>query len=628
MNSVGPRFVITFLYLILFQSSYADIIKLSQARSEYLIGKQVDYFVDSSAQYAFADLHQMKFRPSKNLVLGGGFSHANYWIRFKVEPQRGNDKQWLLACNNFFLDSLTMYYIADDGQYKSKTSGLSIMQSQREIHGTSLALSLPSSAFNDYIYLKASSNDFINIPLRLVTKEAYFKNELHQHIVSGFFVGVLALFLIYTMILFVRKKYEKTLLFLAAYTFVSLLMGLEFEGINHLYLWPEYLFIYQWSSSLILDAILLTMIPFVYLILDIRNLFPRLKYFFIGLYVLVIFKIASIAFVDRLTMTFINQFPSGALLIFFVLGIIVWRKGNKNGLLFSVGWGVYFLSMMPYLLKNTGDLDSTIFTENSPLFGTVVEIICLSIAAMRLVHQIEEKNAVKDKFFSIIAHDLKNPLSAFGSITQSLLDSHREIKPAEMEYFLRKLTKSSGEMNNLLKNLLEWAMTQSGGLSYNPGQHAVKELVEEILQPMELNAEVKKITIDHSELGENNVYADKAMVLTILRNLVSNAIKFTPTGGHIFITSERKENRLHIQVGDNGVGIAREAQNRLFKLGSLPAENAHAEAGTGLGLALCKELIEKNDGSIWVISEPGQGSTFIFTLPLTDAEAEVSRKTA
>ena len=381
-----------FLFMIPIYRINGQVLKISKDQSSYNINELIEIYEDTTKTLELSDVLKLPFEKTKTIIPGGGgYSKSNFWIRVRIHKSDDDFRRWLLVSDNFFLDSITMYYRDKSDGYVSKTTGLSIKQSQREVQSTDLALSIPNSAFDDFIYLKVNSNDFANIPLRVSTAEVQSKYELKQFVVISVFSGVLLLFLVFTTIIFFKRK-EPIFAFLSTYILASWVMGLEYEGIAVLYFWPESDFMHQWSSALVLDAILITMIPYVYNILDIKKIAPNLKWLFYAIYLFVFCKLIAIAFVDRLTMTMLNQIPTTVLLIFMILGLVAWRKGNKNGLIYSTGWILYLISMIPFYLMNRGELEPSLFTQNSPLIGTVVELLCLSIAAMRQVNETEAEN--------------------------------------------------------------------------------------------------------------------------------------------------------------------------------------------------------------------------------------------
>lgn len=226
-------------------------------------------------------------------------------------------------------------------------------------------------------------------------------------------------------------------------------------------------------------------------------------------------------------------------------------------------------------------------------------------------------NNTKDKFFSIIAHDLKSPFQGLMGLSEILLSEYEKLSDEERKNFIGNLGKLSKNTHKLLENLLTWSRIQRGMMSFNPQRIAVhKELLPTIslLKQTALN---KKIDIEYTIDSSFVVTADFEMLSTIIRNLVSNSIKFTQPGGKIYITTVKCKEYLQFIIRDTGVGMGKEIMDKLFDLTSNTSTKGTAnEGGTGLGLILCKEMVEKHGGTISVESEPGKGSTFSFNLCL------------
>jgi PAS domain S-box-containing protein len=228
-----------------------------------------------------------------------------------------------------------------------------------------------------------------------------------------------------------------------------------------------------------------------------------------------------------------------------------------------------------------------------------------------------ELNATKDKFFSIIAHDLKNPFNSILGFSEHIVEKVNEKDYEKIGEFADIVRQSSNRAMDLLMNLMEWAQSQSGRMEYKPEYFEINTIVNEAILLMKGNAEQKSIIMTNKLSSGIQVNADKAMLSTVLRNLISNAIKFTQPNGKITVTSVVKQNELTISVIDTGVGISKERINKLFKISeSYSTKGTQKENGTGLGLILCKEFIEKNNGKIWAESIVGTGTTFYFSLPL------------
>jgi len=227
-----------------------------------------------------------------------------------------------------------------------------------------------------------------------------------------------------------------------------------------------------------------------------------------------------------------------------------------------------------------------------------------------------ELNKTKNKFFSIIAHDLRGPLGSLYNLGEFLWTSHDEFNNKERKKLLETITSNAKQTFNLLDNLLKWASSSSGEIIYKPKKFIINDLIDDNCNIFILKAETKNINLKNSLEEEILIFADYDMINTVVRNLISNAIKFTPEEGKIEIISNSSEEEIVIGVVDNGVGIQPEVLDNLFDLDSkFTSLGTNKEKGSGLGLKLCKEFVEKNGGQLSVESELGKGTTFWISLP-------------
>lgn len=225
-----------------------------------------------------------------------------------------------------------------------------------------------------------------------------------------------------------------------------------------------------------------------------------------------------------------------------------------------------------------------------------------------------ELNFTKDKFVSIIAHDLRNPFVSILGYT-SMLTGNEPVDNADKEIMISQIDKAAHRAYTLLENLLQWGMSQTGKIKMTTEKLSVKFLVLESVNQIRFQAEKKNITVNYLDENEIFILADQPMILTVIRNLLSNAVKFTPSGGSIQIWTEIRKKMAVINISDSGVGLTKEEINYIFSIGR-GKDGTEKEKGSGLGLVLCKEFIERNSGEIFVESEPEKGSIFSFSLPL------------
>jgi len=306
------------------------------------------------------------------------------------------------------------------------------------------------------------------------------------------------------------------------------------------------------------------------------------------------------------------------------LFLSVWDgKGIKAGLYFSlICTLIYF-----YTESIQGNIHWSGFSliwEYSIVCGyfIVFVIIVEKIKEYTLLlssknEELEKANNQKDKFFSIIAHDLRSPFQGFLGITQTMAENADSYSGEELTTVFTNMHQTADNLFNLLRNLLEWAQMQKGAMNFQPKEFSLSDLIGENVQTLKKRGEQKGITIINKVSSEVKTCADERMINSVLLNLISNAIKFTNRNGTVTISSNKtKDQIIEICISDTGIGIPKSSFEKLFNVGEkIRSVGTDGELSTGLGLILCKEFVEKHGGKIWAESEQGIGSSFYFTLP-------------
>ncbi len=250
-----------------------------------------------------------------------------------------------------------------------------------------------------------------------------------------------------------------------------------------------------------------------------------------------------------------------------------------------------------------------------------IELIARTKANLHLADsyiKIKKLNATKDKFFSIIAHDLMSPFNSMLGFSDLLIEDFESYQIQTQKEYIGIINQSIKNTYKLLENLLTWSRLQKDIIDFNPEKINLLLIFKETCELLKQSAENKSIKLTNNISENIFINADKNMISTVLRNIITNAIKFTPKGGKIWIDAKNKQQFIEITTQDSGVGISKEKQSELFKIDqNTSTQGTERETGTGLGLILCKEFTEKHGGKIWVESEEGKGSTFIFTIPKT-----------
>lgn len=245
-----------------------------------------------------------------------------------------------------------------------------------------------------------------------------------------------------------------------------------------------------------------------------------------------------------------------------------------------------------------------------------------NIEIIRQRQELEDLNNLKTKFFSIISHDLREPLLSLKGVLNLLDDDLLDKKEAKS--MIKQLNVQFNVTSNLMDNLLIWAKAQMQGEKLNKGGFNLYDLVNENINLQRTNVIQKQISIDNMLPRDLEIYADKEMIKVVIRNLINNALKFTPAKGNITVNYKLDQRKVKICISDTGIGLSKQELQQIFKRNFFSKTGLNEEKGTGLGLILCQEFIKKNNGTFDVESKKEEGSTFFFTLPLFKQNAAIA----
>jgi PAS domain S-box-containing protein len=310
------------------------------------------------------------------------------------------------------------------------------------------------------------------------------------------------------------------------------------------------------------------------------------------------------------------------------LEIHVWKNPNDRSEMIRILKEKGYCENLEFqLLRKGGECFTGLFSARVISLGGVPHILSVTrdITEMKRAddevrlknEELKKINIEKDKFFSIIAHDLRNPFTAFLGYSEMMVEDLESMTMDEIKGIATNLRNSSANLFSLLENLLEWSKSEQGMIRLNPESSELLPLITESISKIIDSAGAKRISIDYSVDDGISVYVDRHIFQTIIRNLVSNAVKFTTDGGKITIAAiENPDKEVEVSVTDTGIGMSPEIVHNLFRLdGQIDRKGTRGEPSTGLGLILCKGFIEKHGGRIWVESQEGAGSVFYFTIP-------------
>ncbi|MFY0591762.1 7TM diverse intracellular signaling domain-containing protein [Roseivirga sp.] len=472
-----------------------------------------------------------------------------------------------------------------------------------------------------------------------------------RSLLLGLFFGLMLVMALYNLLLYFSLKDKAYLLYVGVVVF-NILTTLATNGLGEEYLWPgrpgldANIYVTFAGISMAFSS------RFAAVFLQLKEKHKRLDRF--------MWSVAGLSlFMTLLTLFFtVNEiigfarwlvlfsFPS-----YILVGFIVYRKGFKPALFYLVAWIPYILGIVIRTLHGAGWLPTNFFTITSIEIGGALEIILLSFALADRIRgmrreiaekelekeqfrtklleeqkvvleqkvdertkELSEANATKDKFFSIIAHDLRSPMIGLQGVGQKLEYFIKKNKQEKLLEMGGQIDQSLDQLNHLLNNLLNWATSQTGGVPHNPDSINITELIEENIELYKSLAESKEVKLIN-EARSLHVYVDSNTTSTIIRNILSNAIKFSPEGGKVTISTDEVDALGQVTIRDEGKGMNQETISKLFDENLQSKLGARGERGFGLGLKLCKEFVDMNSGTITVSSLEGSGTTFTICLP-------------
>ncbi len=592
----------------------------------------------------FDSLHAMR-APSK------GFDNATHWFKVKIDHNTTiND--WLAEIAYPPLDSVELFY-RDSTGWHNQVGGDHYPVSTRTIKHRHITFSLPLARYDTLtLYFKVRSTSSIQVPITFWSKEEFGESQYRIQFMNGIFYGMMLIMIFYNLFLFFSIRDKTTL-----YYVFTLASGTNvisfFQGYGFLYFYGDYIVaeklftIFSGPLFVICSAMLTRSF------LNLKSFSPALDTILKANIIVTIGAVIAIllfpiSFKALHVLTFLN-----CLLILICAGYSFY-KNYRPARYFLLAWVALLLAAALFSLRNLGFIPANWLTDMALYIGGILQTLFISFALgdrinllvrenqevkekeLQLEHiakekleqevkdrteeiqkkneQLEELNQVKDKLFSVVAHDLKGPLNSLKG-TLSILRMGA-LSKEEFDELAKNLDAQLNQTTSFLENLLIWGRTQIQGELFSLEHVHVDELAANTINLLKGEIEQKNIQVSLQAINAPVAYGDKNMILTVIRNLLSNAIKFTDVGGSVQCVIEKNDTYLIISIADSGKGIQPRYLENIFSLKGISTLGTREEKGTGIGLVLCKEFVEQNGGKIWCESTLNKGSTFSFSLPL------------
>ncbi len=617
-----------------------------------LHGRDVLLFQDATARLSLSEVLgsdvQARFVRDPRSTPAFGFTRAAIWVRLDlIARTRG---PWILEVEEPLLHSVE-FFGPVGGEMRRRAAGRLLPIAEREFLHRKLLFSLELGPVPQTYYVRIVSRDNVLVPLRLWPREQFFLEELTEQIVVGLLYGIVFGLVLYNLFLFLSLR-DLNYLYYIVYVLGFALLRSSVDGSAFRYLpdLPPWL---DWRLPLLGGLTAgLGLLLFTHRFLELPTLGRawRYPYFALLFAVLALFAISASELLLPVASRYANLVSALSVLYVLVCAIFRTVTGFRPARYFVLGWLTLIAGVFGGSMVNLGVLPPNALTENLMAFGFVAELLFFSFALadrirllraekeaadarafeaqQRLSEELEtlvrERTrdltatlAAKDRFLSTIAHDLRGPI---GTLATMLEEGVEEGAVVEVS-ILASLRRTARNSFRLLEDLLRWAQSQRGDIVFAPERVGLAGLVAQSVRLLESTAQAKGVDVVVQVPPDLSVFADRDMVSLIVRNLIANAIKFTPRGGHVQVECAPEGDFVRVLVIDDGVGMDGAQLDALFRVDSksLSRPGTDGERGSGLGLILCREFAVRNGDTIGATSIRGQGSRFYFTLPLQAA---------
>ena len=615
----------------------------AHASGQYL-GLSAVYFEDLTRQWRLEDFLDDTKSPSwersNEEILNLGISDAAYWVKTSIKSSIDRDRTLYIEVPFPLLDSIKVYFVKGKMVYKEYETGDILPFQSREIDHRNFVFPFDIGANETIdVYFRMDNQGSTILPMRLWSPKDFAERSGREGFGLGLYYGSIGVLLLYNLFLYTslrKRSYLYYVFYIATYgTFIFSLNGLSFQ-----YIWPQSPELNKFIVLSLIAGASGTLSLFTESFLNLKTRAPWLSYLmrgikywsFLGIFFPFVFSYYT---ATRL----LASLPPIVITAAIISSIQCYRKGFPPARFFFIAFFSFMLGIILYALKAGGILPSNFITEYSMQIGSALEIVLLSLALGDRIHynqsrwrkEIEtlnksliEKEESRTTFFHNTSHELRTPLNGILSFLSLILREQYGGINERVRSQLLKIENLSRSLMNQVNTILDLAKSRSGELKARYSLISLKDLTKEVRYLSEgLLIKKENVTLEINDNWQENdqpvFIGDKEKVTAIVRNLVGNAVKFTPNvpGNNISITLEITTNRaLSIRVRDSGIGIAVEDQSRIFEEFQQVESNSrrHYE-GTGLGLAIVKQICNLLGGDIWLESKLDNGSTFCVTIP-------------
>ncbi len=600
------------------------------------------------------DVLKVPFRPATTKDLNPGFSQVPHWYRLRLQNTSNSPQERLLELAHPNIDEVWFFRQVGRQAYQKTVTGRGFPFSRREVAHRNFVFPLTLPAHTTYTYyFRLQSSSAYYVAAQLYTPLQFLNKERDAQLGYGFYYGLIFVMFFYNLVLWISTRSKSYLYYVLTVFFLHGLFQLSSNGLAYEYLWPNAVWWNNHCLGFFLGLSVFWVLQFAQRFLRTADNTPRWHLGFTVLkwasLAMAVFNLAPDGgFLSRLSIYWNIRLALLANVLIWCLAL--WRWQDKNARSFLIAWSTLLLGGLISGLVALNLVPRNFWTIHALQMGTAIQVVLLSLALaerMRssqsqllaveqarrveaqeaqqveadLVQRLQKLDRLKDDFMANISHELRTPLNGIIGISESLLDGAAGPLKETQQKNLALVVTSARRLFHLVSDLLDFSQIKHREIQLQTRSIWLREVVEVVLRLSEPLVGHKPVVLEnHIPEDFPPVWADEDRLQQILHNLVGNAIKFTPEG-QIQVFSFVKGTQVEVHIKDSGVGIAKPHQQRIFEVfeqadGSI----TRSHSGTGLGLAITRQLLQLHNGDIWVESTPGEGCTFIFTLPLAQAE--------
>lgn len=654
------------LLLLGIKANSQSPILFNQLDEDELVGGYMLIYEDVNSNKHIKDIVASPdiFVPNTTNVPHYESTQSAIWLKADIRVE--TDEPVYLLFNYPLIDSIDLFVVGQKGAIiQHEANGTMLPAADRDLYSNYLKFKLRKGLYTYYI--RAKTTYTLQLPIKIKSFETVYKEQTSENLWLGIYIGISALIIFFLIFLWLLTR-DKVYIYFMLHTASLAIINIHLKGFANLLFWSKASIINLYQPSIF--ALTLFALAFAIVFLETSTKHPKLHRWFVALlWATVLVLPIDIMGFHQVAHQLVKALILFSSILMVVAGFASYKKGFKPARLFIAGRIIFLVSLLLNILQRLDILSYEFSIIYALQVGSLINIVLLSLALadrLRIIcsekndakeeiyakikeneelvrqqntllslkveertremkkqtqtledqkSQLEELNKTKDKIFSVIAHDLRGPL---GNVSQ-LADMMAIDENLRNEETIELLKDASKRSFDLLDSLLHWAKAQFGDSEYQRSKLNLRELAENTLKLYHLKATAKEIKVTNNVPNGLLANADKNMIDTVIRNLLSNALKFTIVGGTIELGGSKDEEKgiVKLWVKDSGMGISKEKLETIFEAGkNKSVVGTDGEVGSGLGLVICKDFVEKNEGTISATSNQGRGSTFSITLPI------------